>query len=79
MAKPSCLTPSEDYTEELTYLTCKESIKASPAAPMVPYEVRQARGRRASEAPEWGAPWGADGFWVAGGLNKGFVTLELVK
>ena len=34
---------------------------------MVPYEVRQV-GWRASEAPERGAPWGAEGLWVAGGL-----------
>ena len=41
----------------------KESRKKdSPGAPMVPYEVRQV-GWRAPEAPERGAPWGADGGW----------------
>ena len=44
----------------------KESRKKdSPGAPMVPYEVRQV-GWRASEAPERGAPWGADGLGGGG-------------
>jgi len=68
MAKPSCLTPSEDYTEELTDLTCKESIKAPPAAPMVSSGARQV-GWRASEAPDRGAPLGGQTGWVAGGSN----------
>ena len=42
--------------------------KDSPGAPMVPYEVRQV-GWRASEAPERGAPWGADGLGGGGSFN----------
>ena len=52
--------------------------KDSPGAPMVPYEVGQAWGGGRPRRLKGEPPGGQTG-WEAGGLNKGFFTLELVK